>query len=138
MRNRIHFTKSPIPQPHPCVSAPSAPTHGMRVPPFPPYGAGKGRGFHKAQMWLVVFVLPLLAPQQYRGTRFAVVLFLLLEGESERERSGNPPPPLPPANPLTYPSPLLAVGPPRAPMATGTAPERPKAPKVHLGLPDHP
>ena len=26
--------------------------------------------------------------------RFAVVLFLLLEGESERERSGNPPLPL--------------------------------------------
>ena len=47
--------------------------------------------------------------------RFAVVLFLLTEGESERERSGNPPPY--PLLALPRGSGLLAVGAPRAPLA---------------------
>ena len=79
----------------------------------------------------------ILAPQQYRGTRFAVVLFLLLGGESEREWGGNLPP-LGCVSGRTYPSALLVDGPPRAPLGRVSERERPKAPKVHLGLPDHP
>ena len=70
--------------------------------------------------------------------RFAVVLFSLTEGESERERSGNPlPPPSPPANPPSYPSGLLAVGPPRRPMGDLTSFYVAKAQKVLLGLSEH-
>ena len=69
--------------------------------------------------------------------RFAVVLFLLTEGESERERCGNPPP-MGCVSGCTYPSGLLVDRAPRRPLAICTAPERPKAQKVLLGLSEHP
>ena len=59
--------------------------------------------------------------------RFAVVLFLLTEGESERERSGNPPPY--PLLALPRGSGLLAVGTPRAPLAPNGNVDSSGAPK---------
>ena len=58
--------------------------------------------------------MPIMFWHHSNTFRFAVVLFLLTEGESERERSGNPPPY--PLLALPRGSGLLAVGPPRRPL----------------------
>ena len=69
--------------------------------------------------------------------RFAVVLFLQLEGECEREMRGNPlPPPLTSVSDPDYPLPPLAGRAPWRPMGGLTSFLAPKAQKVILDLPD--
>ena len=70
--------------------------------------------------------------------RFAVVLFLQIEGECEREMGGNPLP-LPPLTSVSdpdYPLPPLAGRAPWRPMSDLTNFFVPKARKVDLGLPE--
>ena len=69
--------------------------------------------------------------------RFAVVLFFLPEGESEREMGGNPPtPPVATGSPwgVGSVSGRTLGGAPGTPLALKKIRSSPKVPKVHVGL----